>query len=413
MPPLSGLRVLDFGRVLAGAGATRVLGNLGAEVVKVEWPGSRGLDTLRTAAPFADGEMRASLNRSQFFNNINADKKSVALDITTGAGRDLALRLAKHSDFSFENFSAGVMDRLGLGYADLAAVRPDIIYLAQPGWGSSGPYASYRSYGPTAQAFTGITAMSGLPGRDPAGWGFSYLDHMPAYYAAAAALSAVFHRLKTGEGQRIEVAQMLVGCSLTPIAVLEAQVSGVTFSERGRPRGNNPATGEAAPYGVYPCLGVDSWVAIEVYGDRQWQAFLDALGQPAWGAEARFCDSAARAANRQALNACVSSWTRERDAYEVMTVLQAHGLAGGVCQTARQKLYADSQLRHRQAFAELEHPETGRRAYDGQPVKFSRTPSSVRKPPPLIGEHTDEVLRSLAGVTADDLSALRAANVII
>jgi benzylsuccinate CoA-transferase BbsF subunit len=412
VPPLTGLRVLDLGRVLAGGGATRVLANLGAEVLKIEWPEGPGLDSLRTAPPFADGQMMGSLNRSQFFNNVNVDKKSVAIDISSARGRELVLRLAAYCDLVFENATAGAMDRLGLGYAAIAQVRPDVIYISQPGWGSAGPYARYRSYGPTAQAFSGLTAMSGLAGGEPAGWGFSYLDHMPAYYAAAAAITGVYHRLRTGEGQRIEVPQVIVGCTLSPIAILEAQVCDGDFASRGRPRGNAPARQDASLYGVFPCLEPDTWCAIEVYGQQEWHNFVTAIGSPAWAASPRFETQVGRAAEREALNNHVAAWCRERDAYEVMQLLQAHGVAAGVCQTGRQKLAKDPQLDHRRTFPRMVHPETGIRAYDGQPLKFSRSPADPSAPTPTIGQHTDETLLRLLGLTAEELLTLRAEQVI-
>jgi crotonobetainyl-CoA:carnitine CoA-transferase CaiB-like acyl-CoA transferase len=404
-PPLAGVRVVDMTRFLAGAGATRILGNLGAEVIKVEWPHFPALDLMRVLPPFANGE--PGLNRSGFFNQINVDKLSISLNMKTDRGRSIAERLIGVSDVLVENFTPGVMERWGLGWKRLQEIKPSIVYVAISGFGQSGPYSSYRTYGPIAQAYSGMQAMVGLPGLEPTGWGFSILDHMAAYHGAITVMMGLHNRARTGKGLFVDLSQAPLGCTLLGPALLDSTVNGRRYEVPGN-RSTQPGV---APHNAYRCRGGDEWVVIEVRTNEEWQALCSAMGNPEWARSPNFTDSAGREANELLLDGLIERWTSTHDRFDVMELLQASGVPAGVVQDARDKLQRDPQLAHYGLYAPLEHPEVGRRTYEGIPLRFARTPARVRQRPPLLGEHTRHVFRDLLGLSDAEFEELSVGGV--
>jgi benzylsuccinate CoA-transferase BbsF subunit len=408
--PLTGIRVLDLTRQLAGAGGTRILAALGAEVIRVEWKEYPALDFVRYAPPFADGE--AGVNRSGYFNNINANKLGVTLNMADPRGRELFIELLKKSDVVAENFSPKVMRDWRLDYESLKAVRGDIVYLAQAGFGHSGPYESYRTFGPTAEAFCGLTVMCGLPDREPAGWGYSYLDHMAGYHAALAVCSALIHRRRTGRGQFIDLAQTQLGCTLTGPAFVDWSVNRRPYHRAGNPPGNRSPHPQCVPHNAYRCRGEDVWCLIAVTSDDQWLALRKVMGEPEWASAAQFATLAGRLEHQDALDGEIEKWTVQRDGREVMHELQAAGVPAGLVQTAEDRVEDDPQLRTRGVFLPLEHSEVGPRLSEGLPFKLSKTPWSLTRGAPCLGEHNDDVYRELLGLSSKEIERLETDGII-
>lgn len=408
--PLSGVRIFDLTRYLAGAGGPRILGNLGAEVIRVEWPQHPAVDLTRFLGPFQDEE--PGMNRSGFFAQINVDKLSISLNMSSPQGREIARRLIGVSDIVMENFSPDVMSHWDLDYESLKRIKPDIIYISQSGFGQTGPNREFRTYGPIAQAYSGMQLMTGLPDQEPAGWGFSILDHMGAYYGAMAAMMALHYRAKTGEGICIDLAQAQLGCTVTGPCLLDYTVNGRPYGRPGLPPGNRSFHPRAVPHTTYRALGDDEWVVIGAFNDTQWRSLVQGMGDPAWAQEERFSTLLGRIDNEEELDRRIGEWTAQRERYEVMHTLQAAGVPAAVVQTARDKLEADPQLRHRKLYTRLDHLILGERWYEGVPAKLSRTPGQLRRPSPMLGEHDEYVYHEILGLSRQEIEQLRKDGVL-
>jgi crotonobetainyl-CoA:carnitine CoA-transferase CaiB-like acyl-CoA transferase len=423
---LSGVRVVDLSWLLASGGAGRYLASLGAEVIKVEHK-SR-IDAMRFGIAFAPpggrGERdRASepikvapsdnMNRSGVFMEINAGKRAVSLNLKESRGKELLTELLKEADMVVEGFSPGTMKRLGFGYDRLREINPRLIYVQQSGMGETGTYGQLRSYGPTAQAITGISEMSGLPDPyPPAGIGYSYLDWFGAYNMALAMLAALYRQRVTGEGCWIDSSQAEAGIYLTGTAVLDYGVNNRPW----RRYGNRSPYKLGAPHGVYRVAGEDRWVAVSCFTDEQWRGFASVLGGNDWLADARFATLEDRARNQDALELLISGRTAEWERYELMAALQAAGVAAGVCQTAQDRCDVDPQLAHLGWTVELEQSEIGKWPVKEFPVDFSETPPYIGGPldrhGPSYGEDNDYVLGRLLGLPESAIESLRADGVI-
>jgi benzylsuccinate CoA-transferase BbsF subunit len=388
-PPLDGVRVLDFTWVVAGPVTTRILADLGADVVKVERRGS--LDF---------GDRRGGLS-----GTLMRGKRSIVVDLGDPRGADLARRLAAVSDVVVDNFSARVMTNLGLDYETLRALRPDIVCVRMTGFGLDGPARDHVSYGPTLQAATGYTLLMAEPGGPPAGFGYSYSDLAGGNLGALAVLAALWHRRRTGRGQLVDLAQLEAVAGLVGPTVLERAADGGASVATG----NASQEGAAAPHGVYRCAGEDRWLAITVFTDDEWDALARAIHEP-W--TARFATRAARVANATALDAHVAAWTRTRDADETMALLQRAGVPAGRVADADDLCARDPALAARGHFVDVPTREGRTVRIDGPPFVLSETPAAVRGPGPLLGEHTDEVLAGFLGLGAAEIAALRAGGVV-
>src|SRR2546425_1216979 len=309
MRPLDGIRVLDFTWVVAGPVTTRILADLGAQVIKVERRGSLDFGDRR-------GGLSGALMRG---------KRSVLLDLNDPRGLDLARRLAAVSDVVIDNFSARVMPNLGLDYETLVQARPDIICVRMTGFGLTGPDRDHVSYGPTLQALTGYTLLMAEPDGPPAGFGYSYSDLAGGHLGALAVLAAIWHRRRTGRGQLVDLAQLEAVASLGGPTLLARALDGGAST----PTGNRSPEEPGAPHGVYRCAGDDRWLAITVFSDEDWGRFAHALGDPEWTQEARFATRAARLENAAELDRLVEAWSRSRVAEEAMALLQGAGVAAG------------------------------------------------------------------------------------
>jgi crotonobetainyl-CoA:carnitine CoA-transferase CaiB-like acyl-CoA transferase len=406
--PLEGVRVIDLTRIVAGPNATRLLATLGAEVIRVEWHDDRALDLLRMVRPAVPGGEAGSVNRSGLFNNINTGKYGVTLNMNVPQGRDLFKRLIAKATVLCENYSPGQMERWELGYDTLREINPGLIYLQITGMGKSGTYHNYLSVGPTAQALSGLTHMSGLPEPlPPAGWGYSYLDHSTGYYGAMLVLAALLQRRRTGRGCYIDLSQTETGILLSGTATLEAQLTGKPTARHG----NRMPHAAWAPHGAYPCRGADEWIAIAVQTDEQWQALVTAIGAPDWAREARFVTAEGRKAHEDDLDRLLAECTKSEDRYELMRRLQQRGVPAGVVQKSVDRYTRDQQLKERGYFVPLPQSEIGTWPIEGFPAKFHNMLVDVGGLPgraaPSMGEDNEAVYRDLLGLTPEEIAALR------
>jgi crotonobetainyl-CoA:carnitine CoA-transferase CaiB-like acyl-CoA transferase len=411
MGALEGIRILDLGWAMAGPQATRILADFGAEVIKVE---SRArLDMGRTIfGPHVGDQVP---NNSGYFNNFNRNKLGITLNMGKPEGREIFARLVAISDGVLENFSAGVMRSWGLDYDDLRAIRPDIVYVSMAGLGHSGPYEHYQTFGPTVQALSGLTHQSGFPDMQPAGWGYSYMDHTGGYTGAIAMLQALFHRKRTGDGQYVDLSQVEAAIALTGAAVPDYAVNG----RRSDREGNRSRWPAMAPHGVYRCrpedgdpIGDDDWIAIAIETEEQWRALATTVGRGEWLTDARLASVEARMEHHDALDEQISAWTREHTAKDAQRQLQAAGVPAGRVQRSRELYDDDPQLAHRGTFPTVDHPVLGTHRVDGMPAQLSRTPAEFRSGGPLLGQDNGYVFGELLGLGAAELSRLEEAQVL-
>lgn len=407
--PLEGVRVCDLSWIVAGPTATRALADFGAEVIRVEH--GQALDAIRRAPPIV-GEQPTG-NNSGMFNYFNRNKKSVLLNVRHPLGMEVLTRLIAACDVVLENFSSRVMESWGLDYPQLQAINPRVIYCSVSGFGHSGRDRDYGTWGPTAQALSGLSFMSGLPGLPPAGWGFSYLDHTAGYYAAIAVMMALHHRNRTGEGQHIDISQIETGMVLAGPAILDFGVNGRGWRRPGMPPGNRSGMAPYAPHNTYRCDGEDRWIAIAVRSDGEWQALVRAMDEPVWATDPRFATAAGRAAHAGDLDRRIEAWTCGQTDYRVMGILQAAGVPAGVCQQPGDKFEHDPQLAARGWWRETAHAEIGPGVFDGFAPVLSRTPARLRSAAPLLGEHTYRVMRDIAGLSDNEYVELEATGVFM
>ena len=406
--PLEGVRVIDLTKIVAGPNCTRMLATMGAEVIRVEWHDQRALDLLRMVRPHAPGGDPESLNRSGLFNNINPGKYGVTLNLSLPQGRELFKRLIKTATVLCENYSPSQMQSWELGYRELREINPGLIYMQITGMGKSGTYNSYLSVGPTAQALSGLTHMSGLPDpMPPAGWGYSYLDHSTGYYGAMLVMAALLRRRRTGEGCYVDVSQTEVGIMTSGTATLAAQLTG---KPTGR-HGNRIESAEWAPHGAYPCRGTDEWIAIAIQNDAQWSALIDEMDTPEWARDTRFAKAANRKAHEDDLDRGVAEYTKNQDRYELMDRLQKRGIAACAVQTAADRCERDDQLKARGYFVPLPHSEIGTWPIENFPAKFESMRVEVGglagRGAPMMGEDNDYVYREILGLKPEEIATLK------
>ena len=408
--PLSRYRVVDFGTAWAGPMAAQLLADLGAEVIKVE--SRERMDGLRLGRPIvgddiAGGDRGLWPELQPVFHGINRNKLSVTLNLKTDDGLALVQELLARSDVAINNYSPGVLERLGLTYREMRQLRPDIILVSMPALGESGPLRDVLAYAPIIQALSGLMSVVGYSEDEPlvgelqAPWS----DVVAAIHAALATVAALRHRNLTGQGQFIEVAQLEATTSMLGEAFLEYQMTGMT----PKPRGNFDSA--HAPHNNYPCAEPDRWVAIAVGSDEEWMAFRTALGNPAWADRDRFATGAGRLENAPELDGLVSEWTRQLTAQEITDVLQAHGIAAMPVMNIEDQ-FLDPHLQERQAYLEVEHPHVGIEWLYGMPWLLGSTPGGIRRPAPLLGQHNDYILGELLGLPAGEMERLQGEQAI-
>ncbi len=379
-------------------------------MIRIEDPVTEGRwDILRTFPPHVDE--RRGVDFGGGFLNHNTDKRGITLNLRTDRARDLLRDLVAASDVVTENFAHGVLERWGLGYEALRDIRPDIIYVSNCGFGHTGPYSSFKTWGPIVQAVCGLTFTSGLPDEEPAGWGYSYMDHTGAMYMAIAILMALIHRERTGEGQWVDMACTEAGLTLHGPALLDWTVNGRPTRRPGMPNGNRSLGPDMAPHGVYPARGDDGWVAIACRDDRDWRAFGGIVGED-WVRQERFADVAGRKASEDDIDRLVGGWTAGRDKFDVQRALIGAGVPAAAVQTPQERVDADPDTEGFGLWPTVTHAKMGEVRCDGLPVHLSETDWRIERGGPCLGEHTAEVLTGVLGLDEAEVERLRADGVV-
>ncbi len=392
--PLSGIRVLDLTRVLAGPYCTMFLGDLGAEVVKVEQPGV-GDDTRGWGPPFAGGE-------SAYFLCINRNKKSITVDFKSNEGVALIRQLSERADVLIENFRPGAMDRLGLGEKELRAANPRLIYASLSGFGADGPMSDVPGYDLIVQAWGGLMSITGMPDGEPTKVGVAIIDLVAGLMLGKAIAAALFAREKHGVGQKIDT------------SLLEAEVAalinaGSNYLIGGKVPGRwGNAHPTIVPYQSFPTA--DGFLVLGVASETIWRRFCPAIGRAELADDARFVKNANRVENRAALIAILAELFKTRNTATWLGLLNNAQVPCAPVQTIDQVFNAP-QVRHREMRVTVDHPTAGTVLMAGIPVKFSATPASVRLPPPLLGQHTEEVLASWLGMGDKEIAELKRKSV--
>ena len=398
---LNGIRVLDLTRVLAGPWCTQLLADLGAEVIKVERPG-RGDDTRQWGPPFLKDREGRDTADAAYYLACNRGKKSLTLDIAKPEGRAIARALALKSDVLVENFKVGDLARHGLDYASLSREHRGLVYCSITGFGQDGPYKDRPGYDFMVQGLGGLMSVTGerddLPGGGPQKVGVAVSDLFTGMYSSSAILAALMHRQKTGEGQHIDMALLDV-----QVAML-ANLSSTYFASGEAPRRMGNAHQNIVPYHVF--RAADEFLIVAVGNDSQFAKFCDVIGRPEWTGDARFATNPERVRHRDLLVGMIAGRLRERPAREWLALLEPAGVPCGPINDLHQ-VFADPQVRHRGMEVRAPHPAAGEVRMVANPIKFSATPIEHDTAPPLLGQHTREVLSSVLGVGEADFERLR------
>jgi crotonobetainyl-CoA:carnitine CoA-transferase CaiB-like acyl-CoA transferase len=404
------VRICDFTGQLAGAGATRFLGAFGAQIIRIEDPVVEGRwDILRGNSPYVDE--RRGINLGGAFNNHNVEKLGITLNLRTERARELLRRIVGLSDVVCENFASGVLARLGFGYEELRAIKPDVVYVSNSGFGSSGPYTRFKTWGPVVQAVSGLTFSSGIPGQPPAGWGYSYMDHMGGYFMAMAILAGLVHRQRTGEGQWIDMACTEPGLVLTGPALLDFSVNGRPLRRPGMPQSNRSQFPAMAPHGIYPAAGDDNWVAIACRDDTDWSALAEVVALP-WVRQERFASLSQRTTNEDDLDELLGQWTASRSGDETSDALRGAGVPVAVVARPKDRIDCDPVTAAWGLWPTVRHSEMGDVRVEGVPLHLSRTDWVIERGAPCLGEHNDLVFGDLLGLDPEEIAALREEGVI-
>jgi crotonobetainyl-CoA:carnitine CoA-transferase CaiB-like acyl-CoA transferase len=403
---LSHIRVLDLTRVLAGPWACQMLADLGAEVIKIERPGS-GDDTRAWGPPYLKDEDDADTRESAYFLSTNRGKKSVALDIATPEGQAIVRTLAQESDVFIENYKVGDMARYGLSYDDLKALNPRLVYCSVTGFGQDGPMASCAGYDFIVQGMGGLMSITGerddLPGGGPQKLGVAFSDLMTGMYASVAILAAIEHRHASGEGQYIDMALLDVQVAAMANMNMNYLVSGKV------PRRQGNAHANIVPYQVFRTA--DGHMVLAVGNDRQFARFCAIAGCPQFAADERFATNNKRVRNREVLVPLLQEVLLARSTADWVAPLEAAGVPAGPINDIAQT-FDHPQVRHRKMCVDLPHPLAGTVPSVANPIKFSATPIAYGSAPPTLGQHTDDVLATLGGLSADEIAALRDKGVV-
>jgi benzylsuccinate CoA-transferase BbsF subunit len=385
--PLTGVRVIDLSWIIAGPTATRFLAMMGAEVIKV--------GSVRRPDPSARGAPFQAYNQSKLY---------ISLNIATPEGLALLKRLLAIADVMVENFAAGVIERLGLGYEVVAAVKPDIIMISSSGTGHSGPHKDYVAYGSLLQHYTGWNSISGYPEREPIKGGL-WADPWVGMELAMITVAALNHRAVSGQGQYVDLSMAEALSASIPEAILDYQMNG----KIPEPQGNRDTW--EAPHGVYRCAGDDRWLAIAVTNDTEWHALCQVIDRADLAADPRLLTAAGRRQHGDQLDAAITAWTRAQQDYDAMHSLQAAGVPAGPSLDIL-RVYHDPQLRQGGYLTELPTSDGQRRALPGLPWRFAGLQPPHLTAAPLLGQHNTYVYHDLLGLSATDIARLVAEQVI-
>ena len=397
MQPLEGIRVVDLTRALAGPYCTMMLGDLGADVIKVERPG-RGDDSRGWGPPFVGEPYGPYAGESAYFIATNRNKRSVTVNFKDPEGQEIVRRLAGVSDVMVENFRTGVLDKMGLGYDNMHALNPRLVYCSISGYGRTGPYAERPGYDVIVQAEGGLMGITGPEEGTPYRVGVPIIDINSGMFAATAILAALHARDQTGKGQLVDVSLMDSAVALLANVASNYLVGGA------EPRRLGNAHPNIAPYEAFRAR--DRWFALAAANQRQWAILCDTINRPDLKDDPRFATNGDRVTNRPALVEALNEAFAARDADEWMAEVQAAGLPCGPINTVAD-VFEHPQAESRSLTLEAEHPTAGPVQIAGFPYKLSQTPAEVRQPPPLLGQHTAEVLTELLDYSAEKVATLQ------
>lgn len=402
--PLDGIRVVDFSQVFAGPACTRVLVDLGAEVIKIE--SVNRLDITRSLITTDNDGKSDPWNRSSYFTIRNAGKKGITLDLNQPQGIALVKKLIATADIVAESFTPRVMRNFGLDYEVLRQIKPDLIMLSMSGYGQEGPYADWGGYGMGLEPASGLARLTGYPGGGPIRSGLSFTDPLSGYIAAGAILAALHYRRRTGKGQYIDLSEQEAAIPFVGQQLMDYQLNNRIPHRLGN------RSEHAVPQGCYPCAGDDSWLVLSVESDAEWSALCRATGHTEWETDPRFADILARHHHRDDLDELLSEWTSLHDHYEAMRLLQAAGIKAAAVLNGKE-IHSDPHFRARGHFDLVDQPILGKRWVQRHMVaKFSEFEAKARGHAPLLGEHNHEVLVEELGLSEHEYQELEQAKVI-
>lgn len=397
---LKDVKIIDFGWAIVSPMSAAYLGFLGATVITVE--SSTRLNVIRASGPFKDGIPH--YDRSAAYTPYNAGKYSIALDLKNPRGMEIAKKLIQWADVLVENFAPGAMARLGVDYESVKKTNPSIIYASSSQLGQNGPHARFRGLGIQGAAIAGLYAVTGWPGGEPVSPFGPYTDLVAPKFLASAILAALLYRHHTGKGQYIEQSQVETGLNFIAPALMDYIVNKVVLNGPGNREPN------AAPHGAYRCQGDDRWCAIAIYTDEEWKAFCRAIGDPPWTQDEKFATLLARKKNEDELDSLVEQWTAGHPAEYVMSHLQRAGVPAGIVATA-EGIYKDPQLAHRRHYQKLNHPVIGTHSYETPAFLFSKTPITLERPAPCLGQHSQYICTEILGIEEGEYQSLEKAGV--
>jgi len=411
--PLSDVIVLDLSMVWAGPYATKLLGDMGATIIKVE--ANRQLDSVRglvrpvvgtAVGIYPDGDPgEKPWNRAGYFNKLNRNKLGICMNILQPAGREVLLELAAIADVVIENFGGGVFERMGFGYEVLSKVNPDLVMISMPPSGNGGPEGKYVGYGVAIEQLGGLVHRTGYPGDGPMKSGINYGDPIAGIHSAGYIMAGLLHRRRTGRGSFIDMSQREAAITWIGDEIVAYETSGIIE----QPIGNRDIF--MAPSGTYRCAGDDAWVALAVGSLEEWHGLATAIGHPELADDPAYATMESRRERHDAIDALITEWTSQRAADDAMLELQGHGVAAGTVANNR-RVIEDPHLVARGFWPDVETTSVGRHKIAGPSWQFSRTPGGVRWGAPNLGEHSDYILKTILGKTDEQIAELRASGVL-
>jgi len=400
--PLTGFRVLDLSRILAGPWASQMLADLGAEVIKIERPGN-GDDTRGWGPPYMPDQSGDATGEAAYFHAANRGKQSVCIDMSQPAGQQLIHQLASHCDVFIENFKVDGLKKYGLDYTSMERTNPRLVYCSITGFGQSGPYAGRAGYDFMIQAMGGMMSVTGEADGQPMKIGVALADVLTGLYAANAIQAALIHQQKTGAGQYIDMALLDVQVATLANQAMNFLASGMSPQRRGNSHPN------IVPYQAFQTG--DGHIILAIGNDAQFERFCKLAGRGELADDVRFRSNSDRVRNRELLVPQVAAIMLQKSSADWLVALNAEGIPGGPINDIEQ-VFADPQVQHRGLQLELDHPDAGKVASVANPIRMSLTPIQYDRAPPLLGQHTGEVLTRLLGMDAQQVSRLKQDNII-
>ena len=391
--PFDGVKIADFSWVWAGPTSAKYLADHGATVVRVE--SLNRPDLVRSIGPYKDDE--TGPNRTHSFNDVNTSKLGVTLNLKTPEGLAIAKRLLSWADLCLDSFTPGTMDDLGIGYKTARELNPSIIMVSTCLMGQTGPASKFAGYGFHAGAVAGFYEITGWPDLPPDGPWTAYTDAVAPRMLSSIMMAALDHRRRTGQGQFIDAGQMEMVLPFLAPQMIDFNINGRVATRNGN------LSDTATPHGAYPCAGEDQWCAIAVESEEQWGGFKKVLGDPDWAQDSRFDTVEGRLEHHVEMDRNIAEWTSDLPPREVMRLMQLEGVPSGMVQRSSD-LMQDPQLTHRRLFRDLDHPETGVTPYTGHLFSIRGYDSGPRFAAPMLGQHNEQVLKEILGISDDEIA---------